>query len=233
MWITLIVFFAIFTQSATGFGLALVSMPLLVELVGIQTATPLVALIGATAELTLLLRYRHAFNLRSVARLSAASLVGVPLGVFFLGRFNGEAIIRLLGLLIVVYALYALLRPQLPALTHDRWAYSFGFVAGLLSGAYNTSGPPVVIYGSCRRWQPAEFKSNLQGFFLLNSAMTILSHGLGQHFTAVVWENYWLALPGIVVGLVAGVTLDKYLNPQRFGKVVLVLLLVLGGNLIW
>lgn len=72
-----------------------------------------------------------------------------------------------LGVVIVAYALYALFNPTLPELAQRSWAYGFGFAGGVLSGAYNTSGPPVVIYGTCRCWQPAEFKSNLQGYFLL------------------------------------------------------------------
>lgn len=47
----IIVFVAIFVQAVTGFGLALVSMPLLVLALDIQVASPLVALIGGVAEL--------------------------------------------------------------------------------------------------------------------------------------------------------------------------------------
>lgn len=63
----LIVFAAIFTQTVTGFGLALVSMPLLALVLPIQVAAPLVALFGLVAELLLLLRYRTALNVRAVA----------------------------------------------------------------------------------------------------------------------------------------------------------------------
>lgn len=108
----------------------------------------------------------------------------------------------------------------------------FGFVAGLLSGAYNTSGPPVVIYGNCRQWLPAEFKCNLQGFFLLNSAAVIATHALSGNFTRPVWQAYSLALPAIGLGLVAGFTLDKRIEPAVFRKIVLLLLIVLGVRLL-
>ena len=60
-------FLAIFTQATAGFGLVLVSMPLLVRLLGVHTAMPLVALVGATAEVVTLARYRHTSNLRAVS----------------------------------------------------------------------------------------------------------------------------------------------------------------------
>lgn len=231
MLIVAIVFFAIFTQAAAGFGLALVSMPLLVGLLGVRTATPLVALVGATAEIIVLARYRHAFNLRAVGRLSLASLAGIPLGLFVLHRVDTDIVTAFLGVVIVAYALYALLNLKLPQLLHGGWAYGFGFAGGVLSGAYNTSGPPVVMYGTCCCWRPAEFKSNLQGYFLLNSVMTIFAHGISGSFTPSVWQAYLLALPAILLGLVAGFSLDGRLDPQRFRQVVLVLLVFLGVRL--
>jgi uncharacterized membrane protein YfcA len=232
MLIPLIIFFAIFTQTTSGFGLALVSMPLLAGLLGIRTATPLIALVGATAEILMLARYRQAFNLRAVGRLSLASLAGIPLGVYFLRQIDATIVTRFLGLILLGYALYALFGPALPQLRHRAWAYGFGFVGGLLSGAYNTSGPPVVIYGACRQWPPAEFKSNLQGFFFLNSLMTIFTHSLSGNFTPDVWRYYVLALPAVALGLLAGFSLDKHLNPQRFRQIVLVLLVLLSLHLL-
>ncbi len=229
----LIITLAIFTQTVSGFGLALISMPLLIEALGIQIAAPLVALVAITAEVVLLLRYRHALNFSVVRRLSIASVIGVPVGVFLLPRVDERLMLTLLGLLVTGYALYALARPRLPEIQHPRWAYGFGFASGILSGAYNAAGPPIVIYGSCRRWLPAEFKGNLQGYFLINSVMVILAHALSQHYTPFVWQNYLSALPGIGLGLLLGFSLDRFINPLVFRRIVLVLLVVVGLNLIF
>lgn len=231
--VALIVFVAILIQAASGFGLALVSMPLLVSAVGIRTATPLVALVGATAEIILLLRYRHDLRFQAVKRLVAASVIGIPLGVFLLRRVEADIITAVLGVVIIGYALYGLLGPSLPALTWPAWAYGFGFVGGVLSGAYNTSGPPVIIYGTCRRWPPAAFKGNLQAYFLLNSAVTFTAHSLSGNFTAVVWRHYLWALPAVLLGIWLGLRLDGRLNPVHFRQFVLVLLTFLGLRLIF
>jgi hypothetical protein len=102
----------------------------------------------------------------------------------------------------------------------------------VLGGAYNTSGPPVILYGNCRRWSRDSFKSNLQGFFVVNSVVVLLSHGVAGGFTAEVWGLVPFGLGAAVVGIVAGTGLDKRLNPETFRKVVLVLLLVLGVRLL-
>lgn len=208
-------------------------MPLLVGILGIRTATPLVALVGITSEIVILLRYRHALNIQAVAKVALASAVGIPLGVFLLRRVDAEIITRLLGIILIGYALYALFSPTLPPLTHPLWAYGLGFASGLLGGAYNTSGPPVIIYGSCRRWSPAEFKSNLQSLFLLNSLIALVAHILIGNVTQLVWHNYLVMLPGIFLGLVSGFSLDSRIDSHVFRRIVLVLLILLGLRLLF
>ena len=81
-----------------------------------------------------------------------------------------KILLPVLGVVMTGYALYALFNLKLPRLEHSAWAYLIGFLSGLLSGAYSVGGPPVIIYGDCRGWEPDEFKSNMQGFFVLNDA---------------------------------------------------------------
>ncbi len=208
-------------------------MPLLVGVLGIQVASPLMALVGFTVGLIMLFRYRAAFNLRAVTRLSAASLLAIPLGVAALRQVDGEIITKILGAIIMTYALYGLFGLRLPQLSHRAWAYGFGFVSGLLGGAYNTSGPPIIIFGSCRQWQPAEFKSNLQGFFLLNSVMVLIIHAFSGNFTPLVWRSFGIGLPATFLGLWGGFSLDRWINPHLFRRVVLILLVLLGGRLLF
>lgn len=229
----LIVFLAVFTQSLSGFGSALVAMALLPPVIGLSLATPLVALVMITIEVVLLLRYRQALNIRAVWRIVLAALIGIPLGISFLIRLDGGLVLSALGVVIAAYALYALFDIRLPALIHPAWAYGFGFLAGLLGGAYNTSGPPVILYGNCRRWGAAEFKSNLQGFFVVTSLFVVLSHAWNRNLTGEVWRYYLLTLPAMALGVMLGTSLDTRLNPITFRRIVLVLLLGMGIRLIF
>jgi len=229
--IFLIFLLAIFTQSLTGFGSGLVSMAFLPGLLPVVTAAPLVALLTSTLELLLLVRYRSAFNLRAVWPLTLASFFGIPIGVLALRRVDENVLLALLGAVMAGYALYGLLNFKLPQLKHPLWSAVFGFLAGVLSGAYSTGGPPAIIYGNCRRWEPDEFKSNLQGFFLVNDVIVIVSHAVSGNLTPQVWNLYLLALPAMLVGILAGVGLGRRINPLLFRKLVLILLVVMGLRL--
>lgn len=222
-----VIFLAVFTQTVAGFGSGLVAMALLPSMLGLRVAAPVVALMSVTLEAILLIRHRDAINPHAVWRLIIGALAGIPLGIFFLRSVDEKLALGVLGFVILGYALYALGNFRIPQVA-PRWSYLFGFVAGLFGGAYNSSGPAVVIYGNSQHWEPPEFKGNLQSFFILNSAMTALLHALAGNLTSVVLHDYALSLPLILLGLVAGFVLEHWLSPARFRNIVLLLLIPLG-----
>ncbi|MGB3613162.1 MAG: sulfite exporter TauE/SafE family protein [Elainellaceae cyanobacterium] len=231
-WVVTIVLLAATIQSIVGFGSALISAPLLISLLSSDVAIPLLSLIGVTQQSLLWVLYRQAFNWRATVRLAIASLALIPAGVLLVDYFPERVVLAILGIIIIAYAACELSRVRLPDLTSPRWAYLFGGAAGVLSGAYNISGPPVILYANCRRWQPDEFKSNLQGFFLINSVLLVLSRALQHQLTVNVGLLCLMALPAIAVGSFAGARLSRQLDPDRFRKIVLVLLIFLGLSLL-
>ncbi|MBT3391913.1 MAG: sulfite exporter TauE/SafE family protein [Chloroflexi bacterium] len=230
--VIVIIFLAVFTQSISGFGSALVAMALLPTILSIHVATPLVALVVIPLEVYLLFHYRHVFHWKAIWRVIAAAVVGIPIGFIYLRLVDEQIVLRILGALISGYALYALLNIRLPTLAHPAWGFVFGLLAGLIGGAYNTSGPPVVLYGTSRGWSPSEFKSNLQGFFVFSSTFTLSGHALNHNLTPEVWHYFWLAMPAIAAGIFAGTSLDSIIQAETFRKIILALLVVIGLRLI-
>jgi uncharacterized membrane protein YfcA len=228
----LVVGAAMFTQGLVGFGSAMVSMSLLPGQLGLSVAGPLVALMALPSESLVLIHYRRSLNWRAVGRLAAGMLFGVPVGILALRHLPERLLLVVLGCCISGYALYALLELRLPALRRPQWAYVFGWLAGVLGGAYNTSGPPVVIYGTGRQWSRAEFKGNLQAFFLLCDLTVVCGHVLAGTLTRGVVKLFLPALPVILLGAAAGVALDRFIPVVLFRRLVLLLLLVLGLRLL-
>jgi uncharacterized membrane protein YfcA len=229
----LALFLAVFTQSLSGFGIALVAMALIPSLVGIHVATPLVAVVALVLEIVLVLYYRQALEVQAVWKIALAAVVGTPLGVLFLSRVDEGIALALLGVVIAGYALYALLGWKMPRLENPTWAYLAGLVGGMLGGAYNTSGPPVIVYADCRRWPPDVFKGNLQGYFVIVSFAIVTSHAFNGNFTSQIWQMFWWTLPFTILGIVSGLSLERWMNPVAFRRVILVLLVVMGIRLMF
>jgi len=228
-----IFFLSAFTQGLSGFGVALVAMALLPNIIGIKDAIVLVALVAFVVDFGVLLRYRDSLQFKKVLPLILASFVGVPLGIFLLRRADEGLALAILGITLAGYALYALSGLRLLELKGKAWAYGTGFFGGLLGGAYNTPGPPIIMYASCKKWEPDVFKGNLQTFFIQNSIIVIIGHWASGNFTPDILSIVWRGSPYLLAGLFAGLAMDRWINPEVFRKIVLVLLVVMGLRLIF
>ncbi len=60
----------------------------------------------------------------------------------------------------------------------------------------------------------------------------VFSHALNSNLTPLVWTRFVWSLPAIALGLWAGTSLDRFINPDAFRKIVLVLLVVMGAWLL-
>ena len=229
--VSAIIFLAALTQSITGFGFAIVSMSFLPGVVSLQTAVPLVALVGVILNGIIWFYYRQNCDFKAVRRLIVASLIATPIGTLLLDRFSGAIALRGLGLIIVSYVVYDALKLTLPPLKSQFWAYLAGALSGTLGGAYAVGGPPIIVYANCRRWTAQEFKSNVTPVFCLTALLATTSHGWQGNLTISVARLAVYSLPGFALGLWLGTTLSNKMNPVIFRQFTLALLLVAGLKL--
>ena len=227
----LFIFFSAFQQTLTGFGFALFAMPIATFLVGLQTAAPLVALVAITLYTVNFFRYKSAINVREVFRLGIAAAVGVPIGIWAFANVSETIIKWLLGLVLIGYAIYSLAKPATLNLRVERWVYVAGFLAGCLGGAYNTPGPPVVIYGSLREWDKDEFRAVLQAIFLLTASLSVASHLIAQHVTTTVLTFYVVSAPALLLGVWAGARIDSRVDKNLFRTIVALMVFIVGVSM--
>ena len=224
----MVIFLAALIKGTLGFGESLLAMPLLTLMLGITTATPLVALVAATLTMVMFGASWREIELRSTWRLLGAAGLGVPIGVLLVRWAPAELVTRLLGAVVLGFGLFSLFRPTLFSLEHPAWAYVFGFLAGLLGSAYNTSGPPMVLYSAARRWPPDRFRATMQSVFLPISLLILLSHALSGLWSLRVFQLYALALPPLLLALWLGTWLSKRICGRCFDWLVYGALVLLG-----
>ena len=226
--VLVIVFVAVFVQSAIGFGSALVAMPLLVPLIGFGVATPLVGLMGVIVGPVVLLMDGRKMDFRSAWRITISSFLGVPFGLLLL-RFAPESIVKVgLGILLIGYGLFNLFTHGLPEIKKVWLAYPFGFVSGILGGAYNTNGPPLVIYGTLQRWPPEQFRATLQGAFFFTNFVILAGHALAGLWTRQVWLLFLYTSPAVFLAIFAGRAVNTRIPQKLFARIVYGVLIALG-----
>jgi uncharacterized membrane protein YfcA len=224
----IILFCSSFIRSTFGFGDALVAMPLLALVVGLKTGTPLVALVASTIGLSILVRNWRMVQVRSAWRLIVSSAVGIPIGLALLKGAYEDVLMVILAAVLIGFGVYSLARPRLFIIRGEKPAFAFGFIAGILGGAYNSNGPPVVIYGTLKRWGPEAFRATLQGFLFPTSLFILAGHGLAGLWTEQVIRTYLYALPLVFIAVYLGGRINRAFATERFAKGVFMLLIALG-----
>ena len=231
--VALIIFIASLSRSTFGFGDALIAMPLLALVMDLKIATPIVALTGFTISLVILLKHRQRFVFREIRELVLFSIIGIPLGILYL-KYSDPTIIKIfLGIVLIVFSVFKLLRPSQSYLKSNKSAFAFGLISGALGGAYNTNGPPIIIFGSLKGWEPDEFRLLLQGVFLPTNLFIIIGHVSAGLWTFDMLELLLYISPAIIIAIILGNYLNKRIPGEKFHKYIFVFLIVIGSVLIF
>ena len=231
---TLIVFVAValflsaIIRQISGFGFALLSMPLITLIAGIRIATPLVAITATTIGCLVAAESWRDADRKALWRLLVTALIGIPLGILLFSHLAEVWVKRGLGAMLLLYGLYSLLMPPLPLLHNKVSTALFGFVSGVLTGAFNTGGPPVVIYGILRRWSPDAFRATLQLYFLVVSIVAMIGHGLAGLWSSEMWWLYLYSLPALLLGLYLGDKINLLIPKALFNRIIYGMLIVTG-----
>ena len=226
--VLVVIFISTMIRSTFGFGNALIAMPLLVLLIGVKTASPLVALAGSVISILMLFQGWRDLQWKETLALLGASLPGIPVGLLLLSSVPESIVKIILGLILIGFGLYNLSGIQLPRLT-SRWLIlPFGLLAGVLGGAYNTNGPPIVIYAVFRGWTKDQFRASLQGFFLISNLLIIAGHGISGLWTPEIgWYFLGSILPvGLAVYL--GGRLSTRFSEELFNRIIYYFLVLTG-----
>ena len=230
--VVLVMFLATFVQCTFGFGNALVAMPLLAFFVPLHFASPLVALVSMTVTLGIVAAdWRH-MEFGTAVRMVAGAVLGIPIGLWLLASADERLVKGLLALVILSFAVFSLSHPRPLYLKNDAWGYSFGWVAGILGGAYNTHGPPLIIYGFLRHWTPQQFRATLQGYFLLAGSLVLTAHALAGFWTKAVFRHYLFCLPLAGVAFASGHFLSRRFSQERYRRFVHYAILCLAVSLL-
>ena len=226
--IILIVTGSAFVRSFFGFGLALTAMPLLALVTTLQVATPLAAMLGTTIGFLILWRNWREVDVRAAWKLVLSSCVGIPFGLIVLKTAPDALVKGILGVIIMAFGAYSLFQPKLIALGQRNWAYIFGFIAGIMGGAYNTSGPVVILYGTMRRWTPPQFRASMQGYFVPTGTFIFLGHGVSGLWTPWVLQLYLLTLPTVLIAYALGEKYNGRVSADRFEQLLYIILIIIG-----
>ncbi len=219
------------TRTIFGFGDALVAMPMMAVLVGLPTASPLMALIGLTTSVILLLPEWRSLDFKAAGYLIVVSTLGIPLGLMLLAPEAENPVKIALGIFLIGFGAMKLRgkAPWKPSRKMKKVSdFALCLLAGVFNGAFTIAGPPAVVYASNKGWSPQTFRVTLQTYFLVTTTILVIAHGLKGMWTAEVGTLYLAGLVALALGAGVGALIRKKINPERFQNGVFVMLIILG-----
>jgi hypothetical protein len=227
-----VAFLAAFAQGVTGFGSALVAMPLLVLFLDVREAAALVTLLSLAINVALLLPARRELPWRRVAPLLAGTLAGAPVGALFLAGADPRLARGVLGAVLVAASVASLRTRRVRLGPGSAPALAAGALAGVLGGAFNANGPVAALYAAARGWEKRETHAALQLYFLASGAWVAALHGVAGFTDRGVLLAAASALPALAVGASAGWAVHRRVSEERYRRLLLLVLLVVGGAMV-
>lgn len=216
------------TQQVSGFGFALMAMPLLTVLVGPRDAVALEAVAGMAGGVAMAWSLRDQVAWVPLRRLLLGAVFGLPLGALVLGHVP-ETPLRIAVAVAVVVMVVVLASGVRMADESPRTEVGAGFVSGVMGTSIGISGPPVVLVLQAARMEQHRFRATAVTFFVLTN-IAVLPLLLGTGVADVDrWPAAVVAVPAAILGNRACAGLAQRVPPERFRALVLVLLVLAAG----
>ncbi len=222
-------------KGATGLGYASCALPFLVYTVGLKIAIAFVLIPAMATNVSMALGNGHLMpTLREFSRLYVAMLPGIALGVWLLGHVDTQLAVMALGVSIISYSLFSLVRPQilLPHALAGALQVPVGLVNGVLTGLTGSQVMPMVPYFLASDLEPKRMVQAINLGVTLASAVMLCGLAIsGLAHGSVILASV-LAIAPALFGVEIGQRIQQHIPAQALRAAILIVLAVAGVGLI-
>jgi len=218
----------------TGFGAALVTVPFATHFVPLPFALALFVLMDLANAFRIGFENPKNAVKSEWTRMVPMILIGTVTGVTLLVNLPRGAATLALGVFVLLFALYSLLRnPESHRVVSPRWAWFAGLTGGVTSTIFGAGGPPYAMYLSQRGLTKEQFRATL-GLATLTSISirTVAFLVTGILIDPKVWVYAMFIVPAGLAGIWAAGHLFRRISRGILMRVVALMLLASGASLI-
>lgn len=211
--------------------LALLTAPLVSLVMPVSDAIVAVLPLLMVGDAIAVAAYWGEWDNRLILQMLPTALLGIVVGTFLLAELPDDILRRVLGVLVLVYVVYDLVKARLEQLAYEprTWhGWLVGIGTGALSALANAGGAVFTAYLLLRRTSPKTFIATAALFFgVVNAAKIPFFLEADLIHLDTVLQVMWAA-PLIPVGVWVGKRFIEWVNPQTFRWAVLGTLVLAG-----
>jgi uncharacterized membrane protein YfcA len=197
-------FVAGLARGFSGFGAALIFMPVASAVMSAQIAAPLLLIVDMVTTTPLIPGALRRADRHEVVLMAAGALIGVPLGTWALAAMNPLA---------VRWMIVALIVPML-TLMMSGWRYrgrtsaavtmSVGSIAGFFGGVAQVGGPAIVLYWLRDAGKAVTTRANMILYFAISDVLITIAYLAGGLLSRTILGLAVAIGPAFGVGLWLG-----------------------------
>jgi uncharacterized protein len=187
----------------SGFGSALIFMPLASSMAAPRLVAALLLLIDFVAAAPLIPNaWKHA-DRKATAIMVSGALIGVPVGTWFLSRLDPVTTRWIISGFVFALLMLLLSGWRYRGQDHPALSVAIGGLSGFCSGLAQTGGPPIVGYWLGRPVASIVARANILLFFGASDFFSLVSYALiGLITSDAIWFSLLVGpVYGIGVGL--------------------------------
>ncbi len=211
------------SKSGFGGGLGVMAVPMMSLFVAPQFAAAVMMPILLAMDILIVWRYRATWDRAIILGLLPAAIVGLVLGSLSFQYMDANTVKFFIGLLAAFFVLQFILprrRRKTSAFTPKPIVFGLGVISGFSSFIAHAGGPPVKGYLLQQQLNKSWFVgTNTVFFFSLNFLKTLAYGAFGTLSVPSLQVSAQLA-PVLLVGIVLGFSLHKYIDQRKFVMVV-------------
>lgn len=218
----------------TGFGAALVTVPIATHFVPLPFALALFVLMDLANAFRIGFENPRNAVKSEWTRMIPTILAGTVVGLTLLVNLPRGAATFALGAFVFAFAVYSLSRhPDAQRVVAPRWAYVAGLAGGITSTLFGAGGPPYAMYLSHRGLSKEAYRATL-GLATLTSISirTLAFLAMGFLLEPKVWVYAAFVVPAGLAGIWAAGHLFRRISREMLMRVVALMLLASGASLI-
>ena len=230
--IACIAFLGAIVFGITGFGSALVTIPLSTFIVPLPFALAMFALLDLVGAVRVAFEDPKTAVRSEWVRMLPLILAGTVTGITLLVNLPRKALMLALAAFIISMAVSTFMRGGALRVVHRGWAYVAGFAGGITSTIFGAGGPPYAIYLSRRGLSKEQYRATLGRCAMMSISMRVVAFiASGLLLDAKVWVTALCVLPASWLGITVARRIFSTMSRDLLMRVVAVGLLATGVSL--
>lgn len=235
-----------FVQGCTGFGCTIIAAAVTNGLLGTEAGVPYGTLITLPFLYFLGIKAFREVSWKDLVRIVVLCLPGIFLGNYLFQAISPDIAKISIGAMVTLIALMniykSIVKPKLfgvndinneqDSTAKKIFRYSCLILGGIVHGAFNIGGPLITVYTIEAVQEKEKFRNTMNMVWVVLNTWNAFSQYRSGAFTPYMLSALLVGLPMAAIGFFIGMEFLKKINREQFLRIVYVVLLFVGGNML-